>query len=82
MRRYIPVELLETLEQWFNLRKMESCPTLFFKINFGVRQGSVLSPHLFAIYFDGMVDRLSFKHHIFVVLYANILLLAPSICEL
>jgi Reverse transcriptase (RNA-dependent DNA polymerase) len=87
MRRSIPVELLQTLEQWLNncwtCMKWNSVMFFLFKINFGVRQGSILSPNLLAIYLDGIVDRLSLKNKFFVIFYADdILLVAPSICEI
>jgi hypothetical protein len=56
IKRNIPVELLCILESWFS-----SCYTCvnwygykstFFQTKIGVRQGGVLSPFLFAIYFD------------------------------
>jgi len=52
-----------------------------FRITFGVRQGSILSPFLFAVYLDDLAkscDRK--KRNVFIILYADdILLLAPSI---
>ena len=55
----------------------------FFKKEFGVRQGSVLSPHLFAVLLDDMVAHLTFRNKLSIVLYADdILLLAPSVSEL
>ena len=58
---------------------------MFIKIDFGVRQGSVLSPRLyiFAVYVDDIVTRLHASQHYFIVLYADdILIYAPSIQEL
>ena len=49
----------------------------------GVRQGSVLSPHLFAIYMDDITNCLSFGQKPLIIMYADdIILVAPSVCLL
>ena len=54
-----------------------------FKVSPGVRQGSVLSPYLFAVYVDDIGKLFNARLGTFVVLYANdILLLAPSVAPL
>jgi len=54
-----------------------------FQVNFGVRQGSVLSPFLFAVYLDDLAKSCHTQRNIFIILYADdILLLAPWVCEL
>ena len=52
----------------------------FFTLDFGVRQGSVLSPFLFALYVDNISSLISSKTGVYIVLYADdILLMAPSV---
>ena len=87
MKRNLPSELLFTLEFWLSncwtCVRWGSSVSDFFKIGFGVRQGSVLSPFLFAVYINDIIDSYlpSLKCHI--ILYADdILLISPSVCEL
>jgi Reverse transcriptase (RNA-dependent DNA polymerase) len=89
MQRNIPIELMSVSEQWFcscsTCVKWKVVMSSFFKIEYryGVRQGSVLSPHLFAIYLNDIVSRFKLNQRLFIVLYADdILLLAPSLSEL
>ena len=89
MKMLIPNELLALLECWlstcYSCVKWDNTWSQLFTINFGVRQGSVLSPILFAVYVDDLVNlcRPTFSRGLRIVLYADdILLLVPSISAL
>jgi len=59
------------------------CGQASFEINFGVRQGYVLSPFLFDVYLDNLGKLSSPLHGCYVILYADdILLVSPSITRL
>ena len=54
-----------------------------FTIEFGVRQGSVLSRFLFAIYLDDLAALCRPERKLFIILHADdILLLAPTLTAL
>jgi len=62
IERNLPFKLLHILETWFTMS--ETCMRLggqyssFYKLTAGVRQGGVLSPLLFAIFIDGIVNKI------------------------
>jgi len=82
MKRHVPIEFLEMLENWLCV-KWNSLWSYVFQINFGLRQGSVLSPVLFAIYVDDVARCCKKERNLHIILYADdILLLPPSVTKL
>jgi hypothetical protein len=87
MDRDVPGNLLTVLENWYSkcttCVKWNTVTSHTFNINFGVRQGSVLSPTLFAVYVNDIASKLTFGHKYAIILYADdILLLSSSVSEL
>ena len=95
MNRKFPNELLNLLEQWFSISvtcvRWGASYSHFFNLLAGVRQGGVLSPLLFAIFIDGLVDKVKvtgvgcyFSYIcVSIFLYADdILLISPSVSAL
>ena len=87
MQRNIPIELLCTLENWFHncwtCVKWRDSTSSFFQIKLGVRQGSVLSPTLFAVYINDIIGKSVIGKRAYIILYADdILIVSTSLCEL
>jgi len=57
----LPNEISNILELWFNTSvtcvKWNGSVSYFFRLLAGVRQGGVLSPYLFAMFIDSVVDK-------------------------
>ena len=94
MERLIPSNILVLLERWFSLSVtcVKWCNLLStrYSVTCGIRQGGVLSPYLFAIYIDSLVKKVETCGYgcyvryicVSILLYADILLLAPSASSL
>ena len=81
MKRQVSNKLLDILENWLSdcyaCVKWDNTWSYMFTIKFGVRQGSVLSPVLFAIHVYDVAKCFKYDCHLLIILYANeILLLA------
>ena len=62
--RGLPAPILRFLMSWYRLQEMKiqwssNCQSNPFNVSNGVRHGSVLSPVLFAVYLDGLLEELS-----------------------
>ena len=61
--RGLPTPILRFLVNWYSLQEMRvrwgDCFSEPFGVSNGVRQGGVLSPVLFAVYLDGLLEELS-----------------------
>ena len=87
MKRFIPNELLTLLEFWlsssYSCIKWDSASSERIHLCFGVRQGLVLLPYLFAIYLDDLMMTCLSALGVCIILYANdILLVVPLVCGL
>ena len=75
MKRKLPIALPDLLENWlknsFSSIKWGHIFLYTFAIKFGVKQGLVFSPFLFAIYVDDIPTTRSLTPRSFIVLYAD-----------
>ena len=95
MQRRVPVLLLTVFENWFSkcytCIKWGAAISANFELKCGIRQDGVLSPYLFAVFVDGIIDKIKQcgigcyvgRSCLAVFMYADdILLLAPSVVAL
>ena len=95
IERSLPYKLVHILENWFTMS--ETCVrwgdqySSFYKLSAGVRQGGILSPFLFAIFIDSIVNKIKDANVgcyvsticVSIFLYADdILIIAPSVSGL
>ena len=81
------LKLLNLFEGWlsncFSYVKWKSLWSGCFNLSFGIRQGSVLIPLLFAVYINDIAELFNFQHGVHVVVYADdIMLLTSSVSVL
>ena len=95
MDRSVPIMLLKVLENWFSIHttcvRFGSAMSSFFSLECGVRQGGVLSPHLFNIYIDDVIRHISNSKYccnirftcVSIFMYADdLILMSPSVTAL
>ena len=93
MTRRTPSCLIELLQNWFSISqscvKWNSTCSDWYVVSAGVRQGGVLSPTLFAVYVNEMLEKVKMMGckfnalNVGAFMYADdIVLLSPSIYEL
>ena len=95
MNRAVPIMLLKVLEHWFSIHttcvRFGSAMSSFVSLKCGVRQGGVLSPHLFSIYIDDVIKHISSSKYccdvrfvcVNIFMYADdLILMSPSVTVL
>ena len=87
MKRFIPAPPARFNNNFFShcvtCVKWDNAFSNSFRIVFSVRQGSVLSPILFALYKDDISNSVSFFQGCHIILYADdIILISPSVLML
>ena len=74
LKRDVPLWFVQIMSHWYdkNVSVVRWCNTLSyrFQIKAGVRQGGILSPYLFNVYIDSLIERLAASGHGFYLLGA------------
>jgi len=85
MKRGIPMYLLNMLDHWlansWSCVKWDNIYSSFFRLQIGVRQGSVLAPVLFAIYINEILLNTHKHRYGYVLAYADDILLIARTCS-
>ncbi len=62
MDRKVPYDVIRVLLSWFGVShacvRMDGCYTGYIDIRSGVKQGGIMSPHLYNVYVDDLMERL------------------------
>ena len=95
MNRSVPNMLLAVLENWFHIHttcvSFGSAMSSFFCLEYGIRQGGVLSPQLFNMYIDDVIRHTSNSKYccnirftcVNIFMYADdLILMSPSVTVL
>jgi len=93
MKRKMPRLIIIVLYNWYskiyNFVQWENCSSNMFKVLSGVRQGGILSPYLFIVYVDDMLERLNsmgckfFGYIIGAIMYADdLIFMSNSVYQL
>ena len=93
MKRGAPAVLIHLLSYWYSISyncvRWENVLSRPYRLIAGIRQGGVLSPVLFSVYVNDLLDKFAklgcyFKGiPVSAIMYADdLVLLSPSICEL
>jgi len=82
MDRFVSSVLLNLFESWLSncfshVKSKNSCSGRF-NLDFGVRQGSVLAPILFAVYIDDIAEMFMFDRSVHIVVYTDDIILITS----
>ena len=93
MKRHVPIKFVNVLLNWYTKVlisvKWNNLFSDYFPVTAGIRQGGILSPVLFLVYVDDLLEKLAkmgcriLGHHVGALMYADdLILLSPMLYEL